>query len=291
MKKISLITVSLFSLSVIMAVSSFAWFQLKNNGQLGIDVNTQDGLEIFFSQTSTVDEAMMPAKLKKGVVSNESGLIDGEEIVPKGREVLPKVDSDYNYVINGNSFVSQSEYLEYPASIVYNQFELESAFTDLTFTFIVRYFNVDDDPSTDISTLDSFMQTEALTFNFFVMNQKLTNEELDTISTIKDEASSKVTVDKFLSNKATDLDSTFALKNGVNISDSDLTPAEVDSYRLSSTGDNQTGIYTVDVVVEQNVTQYLLIESYYSVPDALIEGNLPLTGKFVLDISYAQKVS
>lgn len=292
MKKFTLLSVSLLSLSIVMAVSSFAWFQLKNNGQLDVDIHTQDGLEIFFSQTGTVDEAMMPAKLKKGVVSSDSGIIDGGEEVPKGPSVLPKIDGDYNYVISGNEFVSKNEYLEYPASIVYNQFEIESDYIELTFTFKVRYYNVDDEVGDDVDSLDIFKQVDALTFNFFLMNQELTDAELDTISTIKSTADTKVPVEKFLSEKTKEFDTLFALMKGDNVSNGGIEPNEVEAFRHTSSGDKETGVYTVDVkLADVDLTHYLLIESYYSVPDALIEGNLPLTGKFVLDISYGQKIS
>ena len=61
----------------------------------------------------------------------------------------------------------------------------------------------------------------------------------------------------------------------------------VGNYRYtSSVVENSTSYnITVDNMVS-NQMYYVLIESYYSVPDQLVEGNLPLTGKFVLDLRY-----
>lgn len=289
MKKFTLLTVSLFSLSVVMAVSSFAWFQLKNNGQLNEDIPTKGGIEILFSQIGDVDEAMMPASLKKGVVSNVDGLIDGSEYVPSDEELLPK-KVDYEYP--DNKLTTDSEYLDYPASIVYNQFQFLTVYEGVSFEFFVKYFNVNDPIDTNIDDLTIFTQPKALTFNFFLLDTKLTDAELESISTVKNSVDSKVTIESLFESKAKE-DETFKLNKAGVKSDSNLTKAQVrNNYCIPSEFNENDYCYYFDLTnLTANKEYYLIIESYYSLPDQMIEGNLPLTGKFVLDINYSQKIS
>lgn len=286
MKKFTLLSVSLLSLSIVMAVSSFAWFQLKNNGQLNEDIPTKGGIEILFSQIGDVDEAMMPASLKKGVVSNVDGLIDGSEYVPSGEDLLPK-KVDYEYP--AGSLITENKYLEYPASIVYNQFQFLSTYDSVSFKFFVRYFNVNDPLDTDIELLTKFTQGEALTFNFFLLDTKLTDQELESISTVKNSINDKVTVESLFVLK-TNTDDDFKLNNSGNISTKELTKEQVrNNYCITSNFDSTDSSYNFELTnLTKNKDYYLIVESYYSLPDQMIEGNLPLTGKFVLDINYSQ---
>ena len=288
MKKFTLLSVSLLSLSVLMAVSSFAWFQLKNNGQLGEDIPTKGGIEILFSQIGDVEEAMMPASLKKGVVSDVNGLIDGEEYVPSNEELLPK-KTNYEYDYVGGNLVTDNKYLEYPASIVYNQFQFASIYEAVSFKFFVRYFNVNDSLDKPIDELTKFTQEGALTFNFFLLDTKLTDDELESISTVKNNVSEKVTVEHLFEEKAKS-DEKFKINIQGTKSDANLTKEQVrTNYCISSNFDESDYSYNFNLTgLTTNTDYYLIVESYYSLPDQMIEGNLPLTGKFVLDINYSQ---
>jgi hypothetical protein len=244
------------------------------------------GIEILFSQIGDVEEAMMPASLKKGVVSNIDGLIDGSEYVPSDEDLLPK-KVDYEYP--AGSLITENKYLEYPASIVYNQFQFLTTYNSVSFKFFVRYFNVNDPLDTDIELLTKFTQGEALTFNFFLLDTKLTDQELKSISTVKNSINDKVTVESLFVLK-TNTDDKFKLNNSGNVSTKELTKEQVrNNYCITSNFDSTDSSYNFELTnLTKNKDYYLIVESYYSLPDQMIEGNLPLTGKFVLDINYSQ---
>ena len=141
MKKIRLVIVSMICLVATLVVSSFAWFSIGNNGIFSEGVQTQNQLIIDFAAAGSNKEAMMPAKLKKGVINSPQGTIIGQsEKVPMGMDVLPKHDSNWRYVVENDSLVPDSEYLETPATIVYSQFELTlESNTDISLRRVTIY--------------------------------------------------------------------------------------------------------------------------------------------------------
>lgn len=289
MKKISMLSLSILSLTVVLTVSSFAWFKLLNEGKLNVNIPTKTGVDIYFSQVDSQEGAMMPAKLKKGVLNGSDDFyINGQDKVPFGEEVLPEIDDDYNYIIDEGTFKPKNRYLEKPASIVYNQFELyipsqdhDNLNTNLSFSFFVKYYEVDQDEETEVYDLKTFMQTEALAFNFYVLkNNKLTKDQLNSISTADQNIVDKIKLEKLFFNENITLNNDEIFGSLVNFTD-------IKSYQYQAVGNNQTGEYTFNIKNLNRDEKYsLLIESYYSLPDALIDGNLPLTGKFVLNMSY-----
>lgn len=313
MKKMRLIMVTIVCLIATLVVSSFAWFSIGNNGIFSHPVSTMNKLVIDFTISGNNGEAMMPAKLKKGVINDPSGTIVGEnELVPKDRRVLPKYDENtWKYELNEekNAFIPQSEYLETPATIVYSQFEIEvldnehaSGTKDVTLTFQVKYYNIEqlNDETVTINDLSYLKQIGALAFNFFVVENDggLSSEELITISTHKGEITESRTIEDFIVSRNTDQDETnnILLHSKEGSSSNKVTSCEsVGAYRheVEPLKDDE-GKYTYEYSVtfeEFNINQkyYILLESYYSVPDALVEGNLPLTGRFVLDLHYNYK--
>ena len=295
MKKLNLIAVSILGLVTVLTVSSFAWFQLKNNGILSTNVGTANKVVIHFSESGTNGESMVPAKLKKGVINSPSGTIVGNEASDLvGKKLLPKTEN-YQYVIENSNFVTQSEYLEHPASIVYSQFESmftnsDSTDTPQTFTlsFPVKYFNVDESVDTPINDLTTFLQVDALTFNLFVFTRELTSEELRTLTTNSDSAINNVTIEKFIIDNQASLG--VHSNEGIGgLGEVEITTSNVESYRynIRTTGESTTYSVRIENLAPSQI-YYFLIESYYSLPDKLIEGNLPLTGKFVLNLTYSQ---
>ena len=133
MKKLRLIVISIVCLVTALVVSSFAWFAIGNNGILSTPVSTGRQVAIYFSESGTNEEAMVPAKLKEGVL-NEHGYVYGDEEngipVPTGRDCLPQIDANYKYVLTNNNLtthvdhVTGDSYLETPATIVYSQFNV-----------------------------------------------------------------------------------------------------------------------------------------------------------------------
>lgn len=304
MKKIRLIIVTIVCLITTLVVSSFAWFAIGNNGILSHNISTGRQVAIYFSESGTNEEAMIPAKLKEGVI-NDSGYIkgDGTDLVndiavPTGKDCLPVIDENYRYVLTNSNLTPQvneitgDSYLEYPATIVYSQFDLvindygETLSNQrLSIKFDVKYYNVDDDFEKEVSELTSFTQTEALAFNFFILETKLTNDQLKTISTKLNSDINITTIEDFLvTNKA----SVIVHKNDMSSNqDQEFSIETVDDYRYTSevVQDSTSYNLTIDNIVP-NKMYYILIESYYAVPDQLVEGNLPLTGRFVLDLRY-----
>lgn len=301
MKKLRLIIISIICLVTTLVVSSFAWFAIGNNGLLSTPVSTGRQVAIYFSESGTNEEAMVPAKLKEGVL-NEHGYVQGsgnEGIpVPTGRECLPLVDEDYKYVLTNSNLTTcvnettGDSYLESPATIVYSQFELvindyeeNPSNQRVNIKFDVKYYNVDDDTGIEISDLTSFTQTDALTFNFFILENKLSEEQLKTISTKLNSSLNITTIEDFL---VTNKETISVHKNDITSKmDPNFTVDRVNDYRYESEVIQDSTSYniTIDNIVS-NQMYYILIESYYSVPDQLVEGNLPLTGKFVLDLRY-----
>ena len=208
-----------------------------------------------------------------------------------------KIDENYKYVLTGNKLTTHvnqttgDSYLEYPATIVYSQFEVvindyhETPSNKLMkIKFDVKYYNVDDEDK-EVYQLTSFTQTDALAFNFFVLETKLESEQLQTISTKLSSALNITTIEDFL---VTNKDTIVVHKDDMT-SDEDVnfTVDNVDSYRYKSAVVNDATSYNLTISnIVPNQMYYLLIESYYQVPDQLVEGNLPLTGRFVLDLRY-----
>ena len=317
MKKLRLVIVAIVCLVATLVVSSFAWFSIGNNGILSTNVGTKNQLVIDFSNMGTNDESMMPAKLKKGVINHPSGTIgfdsEGEPIsVPKGTDVLPAKDGDWKYITSNGQLTTTSEYLEVPATIVYSQFGLTLNLTptqeeptnkDVYFSFVVRYYNVDQVSDineglekTPLHQLPIFGQIGALQFNFFLIETSggLTEEELVTISTHTGEVSENRTIEEFIASRNNDNDESndLTLHSKTGECSKPIRCEDVDSYRhtaspLKDQQGNDTSTYTVSFEdIEINQTYYILLESYYNVPDAMVEGNLPLKGQFVLDLTY-----
>ena len=242
----------------------------------------------------------MPAKLKKGVINSPEGFIVGNsERVPKGSALLPSHDDEWNYVVENGQLITDNQYLETPATIVYSQFALEigsaneSGYKDLIISFKVRYFNVDQikegENKTPIAELPLFEQMDALAFNFFILEDNgLSEEQLAIISTNKGTVETNKPIERLMVEQKEDLK--FHSSNGIldnSQLDFDNIGDNIESYRKTADIDEENKIFTVTFNnVEMNETHYILLESYYNVPDALVEGNLPLTGQFVLDLSY-----
>lgn len=302
MKKLRLIVISIVCLVTALVVSSFAWFVIGNNGILSTPVSTGRQVAIYFSESGTNEEAMVPAKLKEGVL-NENGYVYGDEEngipVPTGRDCLPQIDANYKYVLTNNNLtthvnhVTGDSYLETPATIVYSQFNVvindyvneNPSNVILNIKFDVKYYNVDEKTDKEISQLTSFTQTEALAFNFFILETELTEDQLKTISTKLNSSLNITTIEDFL---VTNKDSIIVHKDNMNSDeDPNFNVNTVDNYRYKSKVIENSTSYNITVEnIVPNQMYYVLIESYYSVPDQLVEGNLPLTGKFVLDLRY-----
>ncbi len=306
MKKLRLIIVTIICLVTTLVVSSFAWFAIGNNGVKSHDIVTGRQVAIYFSESGTNEEAMVPAKLKEGVL-NDSGYIKGvgedpenDIKVPTGRSCLPQIDeNDYRYVLTNNNLTPCVDektgdcYFEYPATIVYSQFDLilndnlnqYPVNQKLSIKFDVKFYNVDDPEETEVRDLNPFTQTEALAFNFFVLETQLTNEQLKSISTKLDSDINITTIEDFL---ITNKNTIVAHKDSMTSdNDPNYSLETVGSYRYATTVPNDSTTYNVTINnMVPNQTYYILIESYYQVPDQLVEGNLPLTGRFVLDLTY-----
>lgn len=301
MKKIGIIMMTIISLITTMVVSSFAWFQLKNNGVFSTDISTRKEIAIYFSEDGTNGEYMTPAKLKKGVINNQYGSISGNSEEPDKRlvdeNVLPKFDEvNYVYEINNDHLVARNEYFETPATIVYSQFSVQMSTSDatsnlpketLSLEFNVKYFNVDANDET-IGSAVEFEQMDALQFNFFLLEHELTSEQLSAISTHVGEVDKNQMIEKYV------VDNGILLRNDLGPANlEDLTYQDVKDYRYESRIQKIDGKdkYTVSFSgLEVNRIYYVLIESYYRVPDELVRGNLPLTGKFVLDMKYSSTI-
>lgn len=300
MKKMTLFIISIICLVTTLVVSSFAWFAIGNNGILSKEVSTGRQVAIYFSESGTNEEAMVPAKLKEGVL-NEHGYVQGsgnEGIpVPTGRECLPLVDENYKYVLTNSNLTTHvnkttgDSYLETPATIVYSQFQVvlndyneNPSNKNMNIKFDVKYYNVDE-IGKDVGKLTSFTQTDALTFNFFVLETELTEEQLQTISTKLNSALNITTIEDFL---VTNKETVRVRKDDmVSSEDPNFSLETVESYRYESEVIEGSTSYNLTLRnIVPNQIYYILIESYYSVPDQLVEGNLPLTGKFVLDLRY-----
>ena len=302
MKKLRLIIISIVCLVTTLVVSSFAWFAIGNNGILSTPVSTGRQVAIYFSESGTNEEAMVPAKLKEGVL-NEHGYVYGNEEngipVPTGRDCLPQIDANYKYVLTNNNLtthvdhVTGDSYLESPATIVYSQFNVvindyvneNPSNQILNIKFDVKYYNVDEKTDKEISELTSFTQTEALAFNFFILETELTEDQLKTISTKLNSSLNITTIEDFL---VTNKETVIVHKDDMNSKeDPNFNVNTVDNYRYKSEVIENSTSYNITVEnIVPNQMYYVLIESYYSVPDQLVEGNLPLTGKFVLDLRY-----
>ena len=303
MKKLRLIIISIICLVTTLVVSSFAWFSIGNNGIFSQPVETNNQLLIDFAAAGSNHEAMMPAKLKKGVINHPSGTISKNESVPTGSDVLPKKEN-WKYVVENGQLVSNSEYLDTPATIVYSQFALtlasttEEGYKDLEFSFKVRYYNVDQikdgELKTPIKDLPVFEQMNALAFNFYVVETSggLTEDQLNLISTNKGTVESNITIEEFMITKK---NVSFHSKDGVDhlsgltLQSENIEQTIYSNYRYDADAVeiNEDKYYSVSITnLKVNQSYYILLESYYNVPDALVEGNLPLTGQFVLDISY-----
>ena len=307
MKKMRLVIVSIICLVATLVVSSFAWFAIGNNGFLSTKVKTNNQIVIDFDASGTDPEAAMkPAKLKEGVINDASGSILGKEDkviekVPSGRDVLPLHDSNYKYVTSdGKTLQAKNRYLYTPATLVYNQFSIlfatndtEVETKDLKLEFGVYYYSVDQilngEDKTPISQLYKFDQTEALAFNFFLVEDggSLTEEELVLLSTNTPlRGQTPRMIEDYYFNQDREEDSKFTFKeHGNDIEDG----TNLSTYRYPARQIGDSDSYTVvfeDLKVNQRY--YLVLETYYCVPDAVIRGNLPLTGQFVLNVSYKE---
>ena len=319
MKKGIIISVQLISLAVILAVSSFAWFQISIQNNLSpVDVPTKDGGEFVFSKNQYVEEALAPAKLKKGVLSGQTDSkwkIDGIE-VPTGEALLPrtKIDDETGYTIYDVSSEGKmqfkadgyQDYFEYPATIIYSQYRFIASGSNMKFSFDVYYPKlnavikenevIDEEKlATDFNKLT---QVDALSFNFFVTPYDslytLTEEELQSASTsIGTSNSGKKTIENVLSNKVTESGKYMDLYGKeplitVNGANPEAKETQVKSARISSTKQNSdpTKQFYSFSLKELDTLKYsgynLIVEAYYSLPDMLIEGNVPLNGEFLL---------
>ena len=302
MKKIRLIIVTIICLVTTLVVSSFAWFAIGNNGVLSSDIETKNQLVINFASSGSNQEAMMPAKLKKGVINGPEGYIEGTiESGLKDDALLPKKEN-WSYVKENGQLISNSEYISTPATIVYSQFELnigsgeENGYKDLNLSFKVRYYNVDQIKEgvnkTPIADLPLFEQMEALQFNFFIVEQAggLTDEQLIEISTNKGTVESNKTIEEFMVKEDVIFHSIDGSSHGEELTLENV-GANISNYRQAASIDEVNKTYSIRFKnIKINQTYYILLESYYNIPDALVEGNLPLTGQFVLDIHYTPLV-
>lgn len=301
MKKLGMIMMTIITLVATLVVSSFAWFQLKNNGVLSADITTRKEIAIYFSEDGTNGEFMTPAKLKKGVINDPTGSINGSskevDSLLVDENVLPLFDEEtFTYVINNNKLVARNEYFEAPATIVYSQFEVQMSTSDatsnlptetLSLEFNVKYFNVDANDET-IGSAVEFEQMEALQFNFFLLEQGLSLDQLSSISTHVGEPDKNKMIEKYVIDNDILLRNNFGTINHLNATYEDVKDYRVPAEIQTIEGKNK---YTVSFAgLEVNRVYYVLIESYYRVPDELVRGNLPLTGKFVLDMKYSSTI-
>lgn len=311
MKKSIVIAIQLMSLSAILAVSTFAWFKVTfNSGQPTVTIPTDDkGSEFVFAKNEFIEEALAPAKLKKGVLSG-AGKID-ENDVPTGEGLLPRtkvVDGKTVYDVTDDGRMqfkndaNLDDYFEYPSTLIYSQYRFIASGENMRFTFEVYYpklnETIDDEAELDISKFNKLKQIETLNFNFFVTPYEstytLSQEELQKASTSIGTANAgKITIENTLANKVTSsTDHMILCGKG--------TPINIDG--TGSSKENQVKSGRINTVKNKNastnsytytfeltnlpVTQFagynLIVEAYYALPDMLIDGNVPLNGEFVL---------
>ena len=305
MKKTLTAAISIMSLTVALAIGSFAWYKMPNNGLLSTDVGTKTkNLDIYFNETQSAQSSIIPAKLKKGVLNDVSGSIHGDtDQVPRGRLCLPKIDENYNYILtpDGRQFAPNGEYLVHPASVIYNQFQLRSGSSSsdpnarygVKFNYDIEYFNVDENGGQD-SVIQKFGQKDALAFNFYLSEGVgLTDEQLRTATIADTDISNKKTIENVFAENSSTIrlihNKNYTLSNGT------LTNSQVKNYRFEpiatqkvEASTNKT-YYTYSVEIHNlkfNTTYYVILESFYSIPGALVEGNLPLTGRFIIKLDY-----
>ncbi len=319
MKKSILFIAEISSLAVLLAVSSFAWFQITTNinNPDNLVINTKDEAEFIFAKNEFIDEALAPAKLKKGVlVKDESNnwTFDGTNKVPTGTDLLPKTttgDSGTEYFVNSEgrmvsktvNGIDYSEYFDYPSTVVYSQYRFIAFSKEITFNFDVYYpkisTQIDYDKTLTKADLDrdfiKFTQEGALTFNFFVIpyhdDYTLTPDELRIASTSIGTANAgKKTIENVLVNHNTNAVQT----NGMKLCgmDSGVISAkqESDIVRINATKptDATTNPYSYTFSLKNlPISDYsgynLIVETYYSVADMFVDSNIPLSGEFVLN--------
>ena len=323
MKKMLTISISLMCLSIALAVGSFAWYKLPNKGLPEATIKTKDQrINISFALVDSGDASLIPAKLHKGVINDSFGHVEGQDDiyrVPTGRGCLPQifeepdpkkpgVTPDFNYIKDSKGeFLTRKsvdksgnevDYLVKPATIAYNQFEFQIASGQndppgkkyaMQFNFQVKYANVDQDIN-DTEHLNSFTQTEALSFNFFFMKGNgLKGTEVKRISTIDNKATDKITVQRALYDSK---DQIKLISKAGTLSDSTLKINQIDSqyrYEPVMTKVDPDDINSPETVysfelsnLDPDIKYTALLETYYRLPGALIKGNLPLTGQFVI---------
>lgn len=331
MKKSIVIAIQLMSLSAILAVSTFAWFKVTfNAGQNTITIPTDDtGSEFVFAKNQMIEEALAPAKLKKGVLSdvtNGVATIDGHDTLT-GKYLLPGIktnDQGYTeYCVEEGRMKFQTNpdpnkdlntYFDYPSTLIYSQYRFMASGPNMRFTFGVYYPKLDvalnedgevigndgnpvvinkDNISTYYNRLE---QIEALNFNFFVTpydnTYTLNDEELQKASTSIGTANAgKITIENTLSNKVKESGKNMILCGkgatpiDINGASASAKEEQVKSGRIESTKNEVDKTYKIELT-NLPITQFagynLIVESYYALPDMLVEGNLPLSCKFLL---------
>jgi len=316
--KLITIVISSVALVCTVAVSSFAWFTMVNNGQLNIIVptTTEDGITFTTAEYTELEGSLVPAKMKKGVINNYQKMDDDLNFVtgkidlldvPTKEEVLPLRENHTDavgnvlfttYKLDGEEFENPSPYIEYPATVAYRQMPLavgSKTLTkkDATFRMHIQYYDIFNKPK-------NLSQKDAFTFRFYLIKnvekdkEGLEDEDLNILTTRTpgNGNKNKKTLDQFFyENK-----SRFSLLRMEESSGTFTLTAEeafnykhLDMYRITPILTTEDGVEVMkfqlkDLDVNTNYT--MLFEAYYSLPDELIEGDLCLTNKINVIIRY-----
>lgn len=320
MKKPIMIIASSLSLAACIAISSFAWFRLANNGSITTDVDTQvmDGITLSFTPYDELEGTLVPSKMKKGVINNYLGKdTDGYYTgkldllrIASGEQVLPKTNPHkdghgktlyYEYELDEQKKlkVKPSEdgriLMEEPSTILYRQFQLNLGSTtegekSASFEMSIQYYDIFDKPQ-------NLMQSDAISFSFYLMQKEigeegLSSDNLTSLSTTRKDCSSKKTLSQlFYTNQNLKLVTFKKTNNSV------YTLNGVESFNL----ENQDSYHIVPLVSETDEgfklsfdvkglsiknTYYMITEIYYNLPDELLEGVLSLTERLNVAIDY-----
>lgn len=325
-RKITIMSMILF---LVCAISvTFAWYTSiqVNNGTLEIPVDTQvqEGIVLAFTPFSELEGILAPAQMKQGVINNHlvsnsdgsytSGLLEKLDL-PYGEAALPKLNEVkdalgtllyYTYSTNPDDFgnlVSGNQYLEYPATMLYRQFELSvgsliATTKNASFSIGIQYLSQE-------GKFVDMKQTDAVSINFYLVDSTFSNADLSSISTDRYESDlNKGKTWKTFSQLMYDNSNVYKIyeltRSGKDYTIKD-TP-EVYNILKNKTPDGgkgyniipeykiyADGTFTLDFNLKNmivNQEYHLLINIYYNLPDELLDGGLLVTNKIVLNIRY-----
>ena len=309
--------------------TTLAWYTVVmiNNGILDIPIDTQveEGIVLAFTPFSELEGVLAPAQMKAGVINNylketdgkyQSGLLEILDI-PDSTKVLPQVVEYtdgagellyYSYAINNDDYgnlVPSSDYLTYPATALYRQFEITvGAITEgkrnANFSISIQYLNSE-------GKFSDLKQTDAFNISFHVLQTELTNANLSSISTDRFESdlnNDKVfqTFSEMMYKNQKENYLIYPLsRSGKRYLIAD--EAELFNVKKVATPDGGTGYtiepnlitykdgtFSLDFTLENiivNQKYFLLIYIYYNLPDELLDGDLLITDEIVLNVRYS----